>query len=99
MRGYNELVTKYKAKPSSAALKVLQEKCAELVKVDDQWIETLQQQLRAGQETLAFATETEAADLVWSEATAATNSELTSAVVAAQQTRVADQRACPREHY
>lgn len=99
---YDALVAKYNAKKSFSLVKELKDKCAKLVAADDTWISALESQRQVDQATLDLATEMAAKDQAWAEAKTAAEQAVaatTADVTKANETKVADQRVCPKERY
>lgn len=97
---YDGLVQKYKAKASSVKLRELEERCADMVKSDDLWVDALKRQLAVEQRTLALASKQRAVDAAWTEVETASKQQVDKAQVDvdnAQKTRASDAAVCPKE--
>lgn len=99
---YNNVVTKFKAKPNSVSVKELKDKCAALVKTDDAWIAALKSQLELDQRTLKLASGQKTKDAEWAEVESKSQKVVattTADISSAEQTKVKDQASCPKVTY
>jgi len=104
---YDSAVKQYKdtansKKGPTVTVKELQDKCAALLKTDDKVIGALKNQFEVEKSTHDFAAAQLAKDPAWKEAEAATAEKLEQAqkdVVTWEQTRKADEAACPKVKY
>lgn len=97
---YDALVAKYKARPDSKLVKELKDKCAAMVRSDDDWIAALKSQGEVDARSLALASSLKAKDARWAEAEGAAQGQVTALqtdVKKAEEVRAADQAVCPKE--
>ncbi len=97
---YDGLVAKYKAKPDSKLVKDLKDKCAAMVKSDEDWIASLKSQGEVDARSSTLAKTLKAKDARWTEAEAAAQAQVMASqadVKKAEDVRTADQAVCPKE--
>lgn len=100
LKTYDGLVAKYKAKPDSKLVKELKDKCAAMVKSDEDWINALKSQGEVDGRSYALAQTLKAKDARWTEAEAAAAAQVAASqadVKKAEDVRTADQAVCPKE--
>ncbi len=100
LKTYDALVATYKAKPDFRLIKDLREKCAAMVKSDDDWIATLKSQGEVDTRSHALALTLKSKDARWTETEAAAQAQVTASandVKKADEVRAADLAVCPKE--
>lgn len=100
LKTYDALVAKYKAKPDPKLVKDLKEKCAAMVKSDDDWIAALKGQGDVDARSQALAAALKVKDARWTDAEAAAQTQVAASatdVKKAQDIRAADEAVCPKE--
>ncbi len=97
---YDALVKRYKAKPAATMVKELKDRCAALVKADDDWSAALERQAAVDQRAATLATSLAGKDPSWAaaaEAAEKTKAESAGDVATAKKTHDGDLAVCPKE--
>lgn len=100
LKTYDALVAKYKAKPDSRLVNELKEKCAAMVKSDDDWIIALKAQGEVDGRSQALAASLKAKDARWAETETAAAAQVAASandVKKAEEIKTADMAVCPKE--
>jgi hypothetical protein len=99
---YDAAVKQYKAKPQYSLVRSLKEKCAALVKADEEWVKALERRADVEQKTADLAISLKAQNPQWAEVEAAARKAaqtIKNDVETATKAKAADSASCPKEHF